>query len=168
MEEGIKEKKQTVSTLDYMFGGYIESGKSEIVVAKGVVVSLLLVLPPIAWILILTIAGYDHFIPMYFLAVSMMGFMLGIYMVRNSMVEWIWECGACLMQHLERYENFPWISKAASGGIACFLIFCLIFIVPFAISTATPKKPRENLQFSCMIIGAVAGWFLMAYKLARI
>jgi hypothetical protein len=123
---------------------------------------------PVVWICIFAIVDYNDFIPRYFLALTMAGFMLGIYMVRNSIVEWIWECGACLMQHLERYENFPWISKAASGGIACFLGFCFVIMLPFAISTSIPRKAREAMQITCLVVGIVAGCFFVAFKRARI
>ena len=169
MEEADKTKKQKVPTLDFWFDGYADSDNDlSPRLFKSLTILTMLIGMPLAWILILVLAGYDDFIARYFLGISLIGFMLGIYMTRNSIVEWTWECGACLMQHMERYENFPWISKAASGGIACFLGFCFAIMLPFAISTSMPKKAREAMQLTCLVVGAVACCFFVAYKRARI
>ena len=95
MEHKAKREKSSILTL--WFNGYVDDK------AKEVVGILLVLVMPLFWILTLAYAGYEILIAIYFLTIPGAGFMLGLYMIRNSLIEWIWELGARLTRDVKNF-----------------------------------------------------------------
>ena len=168
MEEQTKAIEEKQLSLEYFFNGYIDYSRTDAAKAKNTTIYLLLLPLTTIWILLLIILGWTNFIAQYFITITGAGSLIGLYMVRNSIIDWICEFGSCLLGYLERYPNFPWISKRDSAGIAAFLGFCLVILFPFAVSTLIHEKTRMIMQLTCVITLIITGCFYAAYLAAKV